>query len=254
MKNKKSHKIKQEHIPMVDEEETVKIDADDIIKIDTDDLIEKPVDDVIDLLLQDEKAEIRDYDKIATQIETEGDGVKKKNPLKKPLSPDLVSNSATKAVALSIGNNSALQAALGDPTENDALVIAVRKESSTSTLLNVLMEEMAEEAAYIKAWRNLNWGGKEDLSEATARRIKMLKDMVDTLVEKEKLKKEKSVGKIDFYGENFQRVLKYFLEVIQRTFQKVAIPSQFEDIFFTQLAKEFDGFEKAAEKTYYGKS
>jgi len=115
------------------------------------------------------------------------------------------------------------------------------------------LEEMAEEAAFIKAWRNNNWDGTADLSEATGKRIKMLKDIVETLVEKEKLKKEKNVGKVDFYGDNFQRVLKHFLEVIQKTFKKVSIPAQFEDIFFTQLAKEFDGFEKSAEKIYYGK-
>jgi hypothetical protein len=81
----------------------------------------------------------------------------------------------------------------------------------------------------------------------------MLKDLVETLIEREKLKKEKNVGKIDFHGENFQKVLRYFLEVIQKTFKKVSIPTQFEDIFFTQLAKEFNNFEKTAEKIYYGK-
>ena len=61
------------------------------------------------------------------------------------------------------------------------------------------------------------------------------------------------MGKIDFFSDNFQRVLKNFLEIIQKTFRKVNIPSQFEDIFFSQLAKDFDNFEKKAEKIYYGK-
>jgi hypothetical protein len=165
----------------------------------------------------------------------------------------LVKNSPSKALSLSMAKGNVLQKCVGNPIENDALVDAVRNESSVTSLLNVLMEEMAEEAAFIKAWRNQNWNGDVDLSEATSKRIKMLKDLSDTLVEREKLKKDKNVGKIDFYGENFQRVLKYFLEVIQKTFKKVNIPAQFEDIFFTQLAKEFDGFEKSAEKIYYGK-
>jgi len=245
---------------MSDSDDTVVEDSDlmggETVEINTDDLIEKPLDDVIDLLLQDDSPGIKDYDKIADDVETRSHRSHKKNPMRKPSLPDpaLVSNDANKMLALNMQSaNNAMTNIAGQPIENDALLAAVRKESSASTLLNVLMEEMAEEAAFIKAWRNQNWNGDKDLSEATAKRIKMLKDMVDTLVEREKLKKEKSVGKIDFYGDNFQRVLKYFLEVIQKTFHKVAIPSQFEDIFFTQLAKEFDGFEKAAEKTYYGK-
>jgi len=154
---------------------------------------------------------------------------------------------------INIKKNTALQAAISNPADNDALVDVIRREASSSTIINAVLEEMAEEAAFIKAWRNNNWDGTADLSEATGKRIKMLKDIVETIVEKEKLKKEKNVGKVDFYGDNFQRVLKHFLEVIQKTFKKVSIPAQFEDIFFTQLAKEFDGFEKSAEKIYYGK-
>lgn len=149
--------------------------------------------------------------------------------------------------------SSPLTNAIANPVENDNLVAVIRDNKPVSTILKTVMEEIAEEAAYIKAWRNENWNSGEDISEATFKRIRMLKHLVETIVEQEKLKRDSSTGKIDFHGEAFQRVLKYFLENIQKTFRKVHIPVQFEDIFFTELAKGFGGFEKDAERIYYGK-
>lgn len=148
----------------------------------------------------------------------------------------------------------AIHKLIGSPVENDKLLNKVKEQKSTASLLQTLMEEIAEEAAFIKAWRNENWDGEKDLSDTTLKRVKMLKNMVETLVEKEKLKKDEAIGKIDFYGESFGRVMKYFLELIQKTFKSVGIPGEFQKIFFVKLAKEFDGFEKKVEKIYYGKS
>lgn len=149
--------------------------------------------------------------------------------------------------------NSPLAKMIANPVENDNLVAVIRDNKPTSTVIKTIMEEIAEEAAYLKAWRNENWNTGEDISDTTFKRIKMLKHLVETIVEQEKLKKESATGKVDFHGEAFQRVLKYFLETIQKTFRKVHIPVQFEDIFFTELAKDFDNFEKNAERIYYGK-
>jgi len=154
--------------------------------------------------------------------------------------------------AVNLPEASEIRKALANPAANDRLVEAVRKDNSTLTVLNTVMEEIAEEAAYLKAWRNAVWNGETDISDATMTRIKMLKSLVDTLVEREKMKREKSVGKVDFHSENFQGVLKFFMGIILKTFNKVKIPPQYEDIFFTQLAKDFDGFEKKAERIYYG--
>lgn len=152
-----------------------------------------------------------------------------------------------------IDPTSPLTKSLSDPRPNDKLVQAIKRDKSTATILSIVMQEIAEEAAFIKAWRNANWDTEADLSESTARRVKMLTTLVDSIINREKLKEKSSVGKIDFYSENFQKVLKYFLETIKDTFEKVAIPEQYANIFFAQLAKEFDGFEKKAEKIYYQK-
>lgn len=160
---------------------------------------------------------------------------------------------SSKVLAANINPNKSVAKYVGDPTENDKLLSSIRSRSSNSTVLNNVMEEIAEEVAYLKAWRNENWDGEKDISDATSKRILALRKIVETLIDREKLKQEKNLGKIDFYSENFQNVLKHFLEVIQETFTKVNIPRQYSDIFFSQLAKDFDGFEKKAEKIYYGK-
>lgn len=170
----------------------------------------------------------------------------------KPLPPAEFFGGAPINVSISPGGPP-LNKPMANPTENDQLLAVIRDNKPTSTILKTIMEEIAEEAAYLKAWRNDNWDTGEDISDTTSKRIKMLKSLVETIVEQEKLNKDSSSGKIDFHGEAFKRVLKYFLETIQATFHKIQIPVQYEDIFFTELAKAFDNFEKNAEKLYYGK-
>lgn len=171
-----------------------------------------------------------------------------KTPMSMPALPEMAAS-----VDASIPEASEIKKALTNPAVNDKLVEVVRRDDSTVTILNTLMEEIAEDAAYLKAWRNTVWDGQKDISESVLSRTKMLSEFVKALSEREKLKREKAVGKVDFHSENFQNVLKYFMSVIIETFRKVQIPPQYEDIFVTQLAKEFDGFEKKAEKIYYGK-
>jgi len=182
--------------------------------------------------------------------------VENKDPVGTPVDEEptgLPVNTSPIVILGSDGQSENLQKFLSNPRANDKLLATVRSAKATTTVLSAVLEEIAEEAAFIKAWRNDNWNSKEDLSEATARRIKMLRSLVETLVDREKLKDKSLVGKVDFYSDNFQRVLKQFLMTIQTTFRKINIPKQYEDIFFTQLAKDFDGFEKIAEKIYYGK-
>jgi hypothetical protein len=175
-------------------------------------------------------------------------------PAAPPSPSQIVKNNIMGSVKINLKpGNSPLANAIANPVENDNLVSVIRENKPVSTVLNTVMEEIAEEAAYIKAWRNENWNTGEDISEATFKRIKMLKHLVETIVEQEKLKRASVTGKVDFHGEAFQRVLKFFMETILKTFKKVHIPVQFEDIFFTELAKEFSTFEKDAERIYYGK-
>jgi hypothetical protein len=157
------------------------------------------------------------------------------------------------ALSINVIPEEPLDRSLISPIENDKLLSTIKDRKSVNTVMNLVVEELAEEAAYLKAWRNEQWSSGNDVSAVTFKRIKTLKNLVDTLIEQDKLKKSNSIGKVDFYGEAFSRVLKYFLEVIQSTFHKVNIPAQYESIFFPELSKAFDNFEKKAERLYYGK-
>lgn len=157
------------------------------------------------------------------------------------------------ALSINVIPEETMDRSLISPIENDKLLSTIKDRKSVNTVMNLVAEELAEEAAYLKAWRNEQWSNGNDVSGITFKRIKTLKNLIDTLIEQDKLKKSNSVGKIDFYGEAFSRVLQYFLEVIQKTFRKVNIPPQYESIFFPELAKAFDNFEKRAERIYYGK-
>jgi vesicle coat complex subunit len=212
-------------------------------------VIETPLSTVVSTASKDELQE--QIEEAHKTVDEEEHGKPDPGPLN-PVEPATLPQIAAQ-VGISAPDSSDIRKALANPAANDKLTEIIRNDDSTLTILNTVMEEIAEEAAFIKAWRNQNWDGKADISEATLSRIKMLSELVKAISEREKLKREKAVGKIDFHSENFQSVLKYFMSVIVETFRKVKVPQQYEDIFVTQLAKDFDGFEKKAEKIYYGK-
>lgn len=141
-----------------------------------------------------------------------------------------------------------------NPLDGDNLVQITKDQASTQTILNAILNEIAEEIAYLKTKREERWNTDEkDIEVTSLKRVQALQQMVEAVTKKEKLSRDKNEGKIDFYSDNFQRVLKSYLEIVKETMKKVHIPDQYLNIFFSQLAKEFDGFEKKSEKIYYGK-
>lgn len=139
-----------------------------------------------------------------------------------------------------------------DPTKNDNLCSVLKQENNTGVLLGHVMNELAEEIAYLKAYRKIHYiSGEDDVSDISLKRTKSLETLVKALVEKDKLK-HGFEGKIDFYGEKFEKIMEFVLNVVKESFEKVGIPDQFNDIFFVQLAQDLEGFEKKVEKIYYG--
>lgn len=140
--------------------------------------------------------------------------------------------------------------------ENDGLIKTIKAKGFSEETINKMKEELAEEVAFLKGLRNEYGFDIDDIDQLiriTEKRTKIIKDLIDILNKEEqiRLKRDKE-GRIDFYSEKFQRVFRYLLKIIQDTFIKTSIPSQYIDIFFTELAKALDGFEKKAEKIYYG--
>jgi len=221
-----------------------------ILNIEEDDFLEQPITDADGIA---NPMDLKDRSKDMTVEESLNAMVANAEDDEAPIIIEPEENDPGHLVQINIKKGNTLQNIVGNPIANDVLVETIRNDDPTSTILNTVLEEIAEEVAFLKAWRNQNWNGELDISESSFKRTRMLKQFVETVVEREKLRQNKNTGSIDFHSENFQRVLGHFLTVIQKTFKKVNIPNQYEDIFFSQLAKEFDGFEKRAEKIFYGK-
>jgi len=161
-------------------------------------------------------------------------------------------NSPSELLEGTIDPNTIIQQIMANPTNNDALIASLKREDSVNTLLNQVMQEIAEELAYLKAYRKIHFIANDDISEVSMKRVKSLQAMVTTLIEKEKLKNNNFEGKIDFSGERFEKVMEFMLGIVKETFEKSSIPEQFNDIFFIKLAQSLEGFEKKVEKIYYG--
>lgn len=139
--------------------------------------------------------------------------------------------------------------------EKNELVNIVRSKGFCQETVNKLKEELIEEIAFLKDLRNERVD-EEDVNQIvkiTEKRTKILKDLLDVIAKEESIRsnRDKRKEKIDFYGEGFQRVFKHLLKIVQDTFLKVKIPIQYVDIYFSELAKALDNFEKEAEKLYY---
>jgi len=187
-------------------------------------------------------------DDLIVSMDKESEGISKElKELKE------IKNDPLDLLEINIQQGSQLQKYIEDPTENDDLYNSIDKNKPTVTILNNIMKEIAEEIAFLKTWRRENFNLKDDISEISERRIVMLNKLVDTIDKREKLLTKSSRGKIDFYGEGFKNIFEDFLMTVEKTFTGVNIPEQFKNIFFAQLAKSMDGFEKKAENIYYGK-
>ena len=139
-----------------------------------------------------------------------------------------------------------------DPTKNDALYDLIKKDDTSTHVFKQVLKEIAEELAYLKAARKINFLTQTDATDTSSQRIRALKSLVDMIAEREKAQSQYG-GKIDFRGDRFEEVVKFFLEAVKTAFEKSGIPEQFNDIFYTQLAQDLDGFEKKVENIYYGK-
>ena len=153
----------------------------------------------------------------------------------------------------SVRANEIVQQMIMDPSKNDALCAAIKKDESTSHIFNQVLKEIAEELAYLKAYRKVHFIANEDTSETSLKRVKALKSLIETVLEKEKHNSMLG-GKIDFQGDRFEKVVEFFLKTVDEAFGKSGIPDQFHDIFIVQLAQDLEGFEKKVEKIYYGKN
>lgn len=178
----------------------------------------------------------------------------KKSSTTKGKNNDPVMNDPFDVLSGAIEPTGDLHSLIENPTANDKLLEALRNEEPTSSVLNKIMSEIGEELCYLKALRKNKFNKDADakeISEISFKRVRSLKELVEAVSKKE-ASKQRSEGKIDFRGEGFERVMKYFFDTLKDTFNKVSMPEQYQDIFFVQFTQDLEGFEKKVEKLYYG--
>lgn len=136
---------------------------------------------------------------------------------------------------------------------NDRLSIAVRSKESDIGIYDLVIEEVAEEAASLKRLRKQVGGGDVAASAIISeKRIVALKRISDLVAMRSKEFRDSAGGKVDFRSDSFQRVLEYLTSLIVEAAKEAGMQETTSQRFFLKLKQKFNGFEEMAEKLYAG--
>lgn len=143
---------------------------------------------------------------------------------------------------------------IANTTANDKLFLTVQENTSDQEIFNILLEEVAEEAAELKKLRNT--APTEDLAARaiiSEKRIASLDKLANLVTKRSKDRRDRSGGKIDFRGEGFMKVLEYLTQLIVEAANETGMPEATTQRFFLKLQQKLTGFEEMAENIYNGK-
>ena len=231
----------EDHPKIVDPKLELKVAMNRGTKDDIDEIIDTELVDIVESISIDSFKDLEEKEK---------NKIKSKSVQKNPPVPTQMVNALLPSTPLTPSS----QRQIDDPTENDALYNSIKNDDPTISILREASLQIAEEVSWLKAWRKDNFDIDEDKTSDVSKKImQALRDLIETTMDKEKILNSKSKDKIDFRGENFKNIFEHFLKIIQRTFERVNVPREYNDVFFSELAKSMNDFEKTAEKIYYGK-
>ena len=138
--------------------------------------------------------------------------------------------------------------------ENDRLTVALRSKEDDSSLYDIILEEAAAEAASLKSLRRSarpdDIAAKAIISE---KRLAALDKTAKMVSQRSKELKDKNGGKIDFYSENFQRVLEMLVSMIVESVDETGMQKATKDRFLIKMQQKLVGFEEIADMVYKGK-
>lgn len=136
---------------------------------------------------------------------------------------------------------------------NDPLCIAVRSNEESGSLYDIIIEQVAREAAIYKSLRDeaSDLAGKAIVTE---KRIQALEKASKLVSLRNKEMRDKNGGKIDFTSENFQRVLELIVQLIQQAVEEAGVREAEKSRFFLKLQQKLTGFEDLADQAYKGTS
>ena len=140
-------------------------------------------------------------------------------------------------------------------SKNDKLCVSLRSNDSDPELFDLILEEVAEEAARLKLLHTRIAGNDIAASAIVSeKRIAALKKVADLLSQRSKEYKDGSGGKVDFHGEGFQRVLTYMTTIILEATKEVGMQEATVQRFVLKLKQKLIGFEEVADRLYKGET
>lgn len=134
-----------------------------------------------------------------------------------------------------------MSAQKADFIEKDPVVTASKGKQDAYELLRMVKVEVAREAAALHFQRVENEKFGKDTSQTSSRRIDALVKIANIELEIKKL----GADVIDVRSEKFQKVIAYFIEMVQSTAQDTLPPEQL-DLFFNRFSTLMDGWEDKA--------
>jgi len=142
-----------------------------------------------------------------------------------------------------------------EEVKNAKLCVVLRANDPDHIVQDVIREELAEQASYLKILRDRT--KSEDVAAKaiiTEKLVLTLKKLSDLTTQRTREAKTKSTGVVDFHGEQFQDVLALLTSKILEAVQETGMSEAITQRFFIKLKTKLTGFEDEAAATYHGSS
>jgi hypothetical protein len=139
-----------------------------------------------------------------------------------------------------------------DPTEGDVLYEAAILGSTSDSMYNNVIKEMAEELSFMKASREAQYKANGNFSSISDKRMKGLKTLAELVSLKDKELSQSVGAEVDFNGEGFKNITHLMLMMVKRAMEDSNFDSQSIQTFFGKMNKELIGYEAKARKVYNG--
>lgn len=142
-----------------------------------------------------------------------------------------------------------------DDVKNSKLCVVIRASDPDHTVQDVIREELAEQASYLKILRDR--AKNDDIASKaiiTEKLVLTLKKLSDLTTQRTRESKTKSTGIVDFHGEQFQDVLALLTAKIMEAVQETGMSEAIAQRFFIKLKTKLTGFEDDAAAVYNGSS
>lgn len=133
-----------------------------------------------------------------------------------------------------------------DYVRDQELVVATREKRDTSDVIDVLLQEIAEEAAHIKYERRQRAKAGKDTLGHTSSRVVALKNLAELLLKR----KEASLSeRLDLKSPRFQKIFQVWMEFFYDSMEKSGIGQNEINLVFETMKSDMVGWERKMENS-----